>query len=35
MELNPNGKIPTLVDHANDDFPIFESNAMLKYLINE
>ena len=34
-KLNPNGKIPTLVDHGNGDFVIWESNAVLKYLCNE
>lgn len=29
LELNPHGKVPTLVD---DDFPVWESNAILLYL---
>ncbi|KAI0829863.1 glutathione S-transferase C-terminal-like protein [Trametes gibbosa] len=32
--LNPNGRIPTLVDHTNGDFTIWESNAILIYLVD-
>ncbi|KAG6813475.1 hypothetical protein H0H92_010500 [Tricholoma furcatifolium] len=34
IALNPNGRIPVLVDHSADNFPVFESAAILMYLEN-
>jgi len=31
---NPNGRIPTLIDHRNGDFVIWESDAILVYLVD-
>ncbi|MDM7985503.1 MAG: glutathione S-transferase N-terminal domain-containing protein [Maricaulis sp.] len=32
LKINPNGRIPALIDRSNDDFGIFESGAILWYL---
>lgn len=32
LEINPNGRIPTIIDHDNGDFVVFESGAIMIYL---
>lgn len=33
LKLNPNGRVPVLIDHTRDDFIVFETAAILLYLL--
>ncbi|PFH51453.1 hypothetical protein AMATHDRAFT_191529 [Amanita thiersii Skay4041] len=35
LKLNPNGRIPVIVDHTNCDLPIFESSAIALYMVQK
>lgn len=32
IKINPNGRVPAIVDHDNNDFCVWESGAILQYL---
>tara|TARA_R110002110_G_scaffold415612_7_gene652350 strand:- start:156078 stop:156716 length:639 start_codon:yes stop_codon:yes gene_type:complete len=32
LKISPNNKIPAIVDHDNNDYPLFETGAILLYL---
>jgi glutathione S-transferase len=34
-DINPNGRLPALVDHSNNDFTIWESGAIIQYLVGK
>ncbi|EJT97675.1 glutathione S-transferase C-terminal-like protein [Dacryopinax primogenitus] len=35
LKLNPNGRIPAIIDHGNNDFVLWESNAILLYIVEK
>ncbi len=35
LKINPNGRIPAIVDQNNNDFAVFESGALMLYLVDK
>ncbi|KAI5845673.1 glutathione S-transferase [Morchella snyderi] len=35
IDLCPNGRMPTLVDHSNNDYTIWESGAIILYIVSK
>ncbi|TCD64422.1 Glutathione S-transferase 2 [Steccherinum ochraceum] len=35
LKINPNGRIPALVDHKNGDYTVWESAAILLYIVDK
>ncbi|EKM49058.1 uncharacterized protein PHACADRAFT_107626 [Phanerochaete carnosa HHB-10118-sp] len=35
IKYNPNGRIPALIDHSNSDFIVWESNAIIQYIVDK
>jgi len=35
LKINPNGRIPALIDHHNNDFVVWESCAIISYLVEK
>ena len=33
-KYNPNGRIPAIIDHQNNDFVLWESDAIIMYLVS-
>lgn len=33
-KINPNRRVPTIIDHSNSDFTLWESSAIVKYLVD-
>jgi len=33
VKHNPNGRIPTIIDHDNNDFTLWESTTIIRYLV--